>query len=58
MEKSIVRQNLKTRNYFKDTLDKLKSLNKTKIKLNILLFIVGILFLIALLGEHIVPNDP
>ena len=58
MEKSIVRQNLKTRNYFKDTLDKLKSLNKTKIKLNILLFIVGILFLIALLGEYIVPNDP
>lgn len=58
MEKSIVRQNLKTRNYFKDTLYKLKNLNKTKIKLNILLVIVGILFLIALLGEHIVPNDP
>ena len=32
MEKSIVRQNLKTRNYFKDTLDKLKSLNKTTIR--------------------------
>ena len=58
MEKSIVKQNLKTRNYFKDTLYKLKNLNKTKIKLNILLVIVGILFLIALLGEHIVPNDP
>ncbi len=58
MEKTIVRQNLKTKNYFKDTLDKLNNLNKTKIKLNILLVIVGILFLIALLGEHIVPNDP
>ena len=58
MEKSVVRQNLKSRNYFKNTLDKLKNLNKTKIKLNILLVIVGILFLIALLGEYIVPNDP
>ena len=45
MEKSVVRQNLKSRNYFKNTLDKLKNLNKTKIKLNILLVIVGILFL-------------
>ena len=50
MEKSVVRQNLKSRNYFKNTLDKLKNLNKTKIKLNILLVIVGILFLIALLA--------
>ena len=31
MEKSVVRQNLKSRNYFKNTLDKLKNLNKTKI---------------------------
>ena len=29
MEKSVVRQNLKSRNYFKNTLDKLKNLNKT-----------------------------
>ena len=40
MEKSIVRQNLKSKNYFKGALDKLKNINKTKIKLNILLFIV------------------
>ena len=58
MEKLIGKQNIKSSNYFKNTLDKLKNLNKTKIKLNILLVIVGGLFLIALLGEYIVPNDP
>ena len=60
MERSIGKQNIKRNNFLEGTLDNLRSLkqNKIKIKLYILLFIVSILFIIALFGEYIVPNDP
>lgn len=60
MERSIGKQNIKRNNFLEGTLDNLRNLkkNKIKIKLYILLFIVSILFLVALFGEYIVPNDP
>lgn len=60
VEKSIGKQNIKRNNFLEGILDNLGNVkkNKTKIKLYILLFVVSILFLVALFGEHIVPNDP
>ena len=60
MERSIGKQNIKRNNFLEGTLDNLRNLkkNKIKIKLYILLFIVSILFIVALFGEYIVPNDP
>ena len=54
------KQNIKRNNFLECILDNLRNLkqNKIKIKLYILLFIVSILFLVALFGEYIVPNDP
>ncbi len=60
VEKSIGKQNIKRNNFLEGILDNLGNVkkNKTKIKLYILLFVVSILFLVALFGEYIVPNDP
>lgn len=60
MERSIGKQNIKRNNFLKGTLDNLRNpkKNKIKTKLYILLFIVSILFIVALFGEYIVPNDP
>ena len=60
MERSIGKQNIKRNNFLEGILDDLKNLkqNKIKTKLYILLFIVIILFIVALFGEFIVPNDP
>ena len=60
VEKSIGKQNIKRNNFLEGILDNLRNIkkNKTRIKLYILLFVVSILFLVALFGEHIVPNDP
>ena len=60
MERSIGKQNIKRNNFLEGILDDLKNLkqNKIKTKLYILLFIVSILFIVALFGEYIVPNDP
>ncbi|MDO4925435.1 MAG: ABC transporter permease [Turicibacter sp.] len=60
MERSMGKQNIKRNNFLECILDNLRNLkqNKIKIKLYILLFIVSILFLVALFGEYIVPNDP
>lgn len=60
MERSIGKQNIKRNNFLEGTLHNLRNLkkNKIKIKLYILLFIVSILFIVALFGEYIVPNDP
>lgn len=60
MERSIGKQNIKRNNFLEGILDDLRNLkqNKIKTKLYILLFIVSILFIVALFGEYIVPNDP
>ncbi len=60
MERSIGKQNIKRNNFLEGILDDLRNLkqNKIKTKLYILLFIVIILFIVALFGEYIVPNDP
>lgn len=60
MERSIGKQNIKRNNFLEGILDDLRNLkqNKVKTKLYILLFIVSILFIVALFGEYIVPNDP
>ena len=60
MEKTINEQNLKRSNFLESMYSKIGNFqkNKTKIKLYTLLGIVIILFLIAIFGEYIVPNDP
>ena len=60
MERLIGKQNIKRNNFLEGILDDLRNLkqNKIKTKLYILLFIVSILFIVALFGEYIVPNDP
>ena len=49
MEKSIGKGNIKSSNYFQNILDNLKNLNKTKIKLYILL--VGTINSFAVLSQ-------
>lgn len=60
MEKSIIKESIIKNNLSQVLRDNLKIIkkNKTKIKLYILLGLVLILFLIAMFGEYIVPNDP
>lgn len=60
MEKSIRKESIIKNNFSQVLRESLKIIkkNKTKIKLYILLGLVLILFLIAIFGEYIVPNDP
>lgn len=60
MEKSIRKESIIKNNFSQVLRDNLKIINKnkTKIKLYILLGLVLILFLIAIFGEYIVPNNP